>query len=55
LNYAVGLTNYIDLVETLGNGGNIRVGPNGQTITDATDPYYMKTWLRMGIPPYPAN
>jgi len=56
LGYAVGLSNYIDLFETLGQQGNPKVQPNGSP-TSAADPYYMITGLRMGngTPPLPSN
>jgi hypothetical protein len=56
LNYAVGLTNYIDLIETIGTGGNPLTMPDGSA-TPASDPYDMMTELRFGLgtPPLYAN
>jgi prepilin-type N-terminal cleavage/methylation domain-containing protein len=51
LNYGVGLSNYVDLIETLGNGGNAQTSPSGGP-APANDPYYMMTGLRMQVP-YP--
>jgi len=51
LRFAVGLTNYVDLVETLGTGGNAATAPDG-TAAPAGDPYYMMTSMRM-LPPWP--
>lgn len=54
MNYAIGLTNYVDLLETMGVQGNPLVKPDG-TPTPANDPYFMITELRFGTLPLPTN
>jgi hypothetical protein len=54
LGYAVGLSNYVDLLDTLGSNGNAATGPQNQTMP-SYDTFDMMSGLRMGTLPGPTQ